>query len=114
MLCGFWRDRWNLHSTGFGASQNGIRAQVHDSLVVRSAYRITLPTDVVVSSVKTISKIRWIDLISFDFFLTFIPYHLTLRVLSLLSYLSFLSLWFFNVGWTICAFNLIGSIFGGS
>jgi len=39
---------------------------------------ITLPTDVVVSSVKNLlSKIRWIDLISSDFLLTSILSHLT-------------------------------------
>ena len=63
-----------------GASQSGIRAQVHGSLVVRSACKITLPTDVVVSSVKNyFLKLRWIVLISSDFS----PY-----LYSFFSYLS--------------------------
>ncbi len=66
--CGFWRNRWNPHGTGFGVSQVGIRAQVVDTPLVRFACRLTLPTDVVVSSVKTyFLKIRWIVLISSDF-----------------------------------------------
>ena len=63
--------------------------------MVRSACRITLPTDVVVSSVKTYSlKLRWIVLISSAFF--FLPIYAFSSylsdVLSLLSYLSFPSL----------------------
>ena len=64
--------------------------------MVRSACRITLPTDVVVSSVKTFFiKLRWIVLISSAFtpclysFLSYLS-----DVLSLLSYLSFPSLRF--------------------
>ena len=54
--CGFRRDRWNPHGTGSGASQVGIRAQVDDTPLVRFACRITLPMDVVVSSVKPFAK----------------------------------------------------------
>ena len=59
--------------------------------MVRSACRITLPTDVVVSSVgKLFSKLRWIVLISSAFspyLYSFFSY--LSDVLSLPSYLSF-------------------------
>ena len=35
LLCGFWRERLNLHSTDFRASQSGIRALVSISLLFR-------------------------------------------------------------------------------
>ena len=64
-----------------------------DAPLARSACRLTLPTDVVVFNVKTyFLKIRWIDLISSIFLLTPMLSPLTLRVLSLLSYLEVLSL----------------------
>ena len=66
---------------------SGIRALVFDTPLVRSACRLTLPTDE--SSVKTILlKMRWIVLISSSF----IPYlysnsPLTFACFDLLSYL---------------------------
>ena len=80
-----------------------------------SACRITLPTDVVESSVKIyFPKLRWIVLNSSAFFFLptfFLFLHLRVCVFSLIWVLWVLG---FHVGWTICAFNLIGSIFGGS
>ena len=77
-----------------------------DTPQVLSACRITLPTDEVESSVKTILlKIGWIDLSSFDF----TPYPdaillLPLRALSFLSYLCFPSLVSYE-GWTTLCQN---------
>ena len=90
ILCGVWRELLKLHRLDWRASQVGIRALLFDTRLVRSACRLTLPTDE--SSVKTILlKMRWIDLSSS----AFIPYlysilFLPLRVLesSLLSIFS--------------------------
>ena len=66
-----------------GGVTSGIRALVFDTPLVRSAFRLTLPTDE--SSVKTmLLKIRWIDLNSSSF----IPY---LYSISLLTFMCFKS-----------------------
>ena len=85
-LCGVWRESLKQHRHDWRASQVGIRALVFDTPLVRSACRLTLPTDE--SSVKTILlKKRWIVLISSSF----IPYLysslLTFTSFDLLSYL---------------------------
>ena len=82
-----------------------------DTPLVRSACRITLPTDVVVSSVKNyFLKIRWIDLSSSAFF----SLPIFFLILPCEFWSSLLSEFFrvigFHVGWTIFAFNLVGSI----
>ena len=66
---------------------SGIRALVYDTLLVRSACRLTLPTDE--SSVKTILlKMRWIDLISSSFTpYQYSIYPLTFTCFNLLPYL---------------------------
>ena len=70
-----------------GGVTSGIRALVYDTDFVRSAFRLTLPTDE--SSVKTILlKMRWIDLSSSLLFLTSIIFSSYLcEFWSLRSYL---------------------------
>jgi hypothetical protein len=89
--CRLWRDRYNLQGAGFGASQvvSGLRFCRYPW--VQSSYRLTLPTDVVEFSVKTILlKISWIDLSSLHFSpYLFASLLLPLRVLSSCSYLIF-------------------------
>jgi hypothetical protein len=67
--CRLWRDRYNLQGAGFGVSQVVSKLRFCRYPRVQSAYRITLPTDVVEFSVKTIlQKMRWIDLSRSAFF----------------------------------------------
>jgi hypothetical protein len=82
---------------------------------VQSAYRITLPMDVVESSVKTILlKMRWIDLSRSAFYslpmccspLTFVSFDSSLLPTSRSLR--------FQRGWTISCFILIGSFFRSS
>ena len=51
-LCGVWRESLKLHRHDLRDVTSGIRALVFDTPLVRSACRLTLPTDE--SSVKTI------------------------------------------------------------
>ena len=101
--CGFRRDRWNPHGTGSGASQVGIRASGW-RYPTSPACRITLPTGVVVSSVKTyFLKIRWIVLISSDFspyLYSFSAYLCEFWVFSFIRVFWVLGLY---AGWTIFA-----------
>ena len=87
VLCGVWRESLKLHRHDLRVVTSGIRALVFDTPLVRSACRMTFPTDE--SSVKTILlKMCWIVLIRLLLFLTSILFLLLpLRVLSLPSYL---------------------------
>jgi hypothetical protein len=80
---------------------------------VHSAYRITLPTDVVVSSVKiTLLKMRWIALSRSAFYslpMCFSPLTSASFESSLLPTSSSLGSY---VGERYLAFNLIGPLFG--
>ena len=61
ILCEVWRELLKLHRLDLRDITSGIRALVFDTSLVRSAYRLTLPT--YESSVKTILlKMRWIIL----------------------------------------------------
>jgi hypothetical protein len=100
--CRLWRDRYNLQGAGFGALQVVSEPRFCRYPRVQFAYRITLPTDVVVSSVKTILlKMRWIDLSSSAFFslpsMLLCSYLCEFCVLSLIRFFEFR----FLRGWTI-------------
>jgi hypothetical protein len=99
--CELWRDCYNSQGAEFGASQVVSEPMFCRYPRVRSACRITLPTDVVVSSVKTILlKLRWIDLSSSAFYslsLSFSPLTFASFESSLLPSSSFRIL----RGWTI-------------
>jgi hypothetical protein len=67
--CELWRDCCNSQGANFGVSQVVSEPRFYRYPQVRSACRITLPTDVVESSVKTILvKMRWIVLSSSAFY----------------------------------------------
>jgi hypothetical protein len=112
--CELWRECYNSQDADFGASQVVSEPRFCRYPRVRSACRITLPTDVVVSSVKTILlKMSWIDLNRSAFYslpmcfspLTFATFESSLLPSSILgSY----------VGGRSLAFNLIGPLFGSS
>ena len=53
-LCGLWRESLKLHRADSTGVTSGIRALVYRYPTGPLAFRITLPTDEVESSVKTI------------------------------------------------------------
>jgi hypothetical protein len=87
--CGLWRKRYHPQGADFEALQVVSEPRFCRYPRVQSACRITLPTDVVVSSVKTIFlKMSWIGLNRSIFYsLPYASLLLPWRVLSLLSYL---------------------------
>jgi hypothetical protein len=100
--CRLWRDHYNLQGASFGALQVVSEPRFCRYPWVQSACRITLPMDVVESSVKTILlKMCWIDLIRSVFFSLpwcFSPLTFASFVSSLLSISSSFR---FPRGWTI-------------
>jgi hypothetical protein len=110
-----WLDRYNLQGAGFGASQVVSEPRFCRYPRVQSACRLTLPTDVVESSVKTILlKIRWIVLSRSAFYS--LPSMLFSSYLYEFWVLSCLLLWVVGsyVGGRSLAFILIGPFFGSS
>jgi hypothetical protein len=92
--CRLWRDRYNLQGADFGALQVVSEPRFCRYPRVQSACRITLPTDVVESSVQTILlKMRWIVLIrSAILFLAYVllsSYLCEFCVLSLIYFFEF-------------------------
>jgi hypothetical protein len=113
--CRLWRDRYNLWGADFGASQVVSEPRFCRYQLLQFAYRLTLPTDVVESSVKIILlKMRWIDLSSSAFYslsLCFSPLTFASFESSLLPTTSSLGSY---VGRRSLAFTLIGPFFGSS
>jgi hypothetical protein len=113
--CELWRDCYNSQGANFRASQVVSEPRFCWYPRVRSAYRLTLPMVVVVSSVKTILlKTHWIVLSRSAFYslpMCFSPLTSTSFESSFLPTSS--SLGSYVGGWSL-AFNLIGSLFGSS
>jgi hypothetical protein len=112
--CELWRECYNSQGADFGASQVVSEPRFCRHLRVRSACRIALPTDVVVSIKTILLKMRWIDLSRSAFYslpmcfspLTFASFESSLLPTSL----SFK----FLRGWTISCLILIGMFFRSS
>jgi hypothetical protein len=113
--CRLWLDHYNLQGPGFGASQVVSEPRFCRYPRVQSALRITSPTDVVESSIKTILlKMRWIDLSSSAFFsLSLCFSFLTFASFEFFLLPSFSSLGYY-VGGRSLAIILLGPFFRSS
>jgi hypothetical protein len=112
--CELWHDCYDSQGTDFGASQVVSEPRFCRYPRVRSACRLTLPMDVVVSSVKTILlKMRWIALSRSAFYslpMCFSSLTFASCQSSLLPSSSFRSL----RGWTISCLQPNRSALGSS
>jgi hypothetical protein len=109
-----WRERYDPQGGDQGVLQVVSEPRFYRYPQVQSTYRITLPTDVVEFSVKTILlKMSWIDLSSLHFspYLCFSP--LTFASFEFFLLPSFSSLGSY-VGGRSLAFILLGPFFGSS